>query len=189
MFPKILGHLNQKDIKDLISNGSKPKPGQTVVLSYPDGKEFDGLARWATTILEHDGFIVKTKHFALADYFKVVHSGDYQIMLRSKYLDYPDGMAVLTYFKSNLPINTFFAGDKFSDKLIAEAQLESSLATRNEQYRKIQLLLLKGYTVVPLVSGSTQSFLYSNKIVSIKAHPLGLHSVYLNEIELLKSDQ
>ncbi len=187
--PLLSGSLNQKDIKDLISNGSKPKPGQTVVLSYPDGKEFDGLARWATTILEHDGFIVKTKHFALADYFKVVHSGDYQIMLRSKYLDYPDGMAVLTYFKSNLPINTFFAGDKFSDKLIAEAQLESSLATRNEQYRKIQLLLLKGYTVVPLVSGSTQSFLYSNKIVSIKAHPLGLHSVYLNEIELLKSDQ
>jgi len=188
LIPNLLpGHLDQQDTAQLSTKSVASLRNKTVTISHPEGSEFLAAVEWAKSLLEKNGIQVRITSFPISDYFKVVKQKKYQMILRSKYLDYPDGMSLLTYFKSNLPINTFDAGNKKIDKLIERAQMETNNDKRISFYKKIQIELLKNYTLVPIFTGSTQSSLWhANKVRSIKAHPMGFHSIYFHEIELVE---
>jgi ABC-type oligopeptide transport system substrate-binding subunit len=186
LIPNLLpGHLSQQDTMLLSTNDTLSLKYKAVTIACPDVAEFLAVVDWAKNLLEQNGIKVKIVAFPISDYFQVIKLKKYEIVLRSKYLDYPDGMSLLTYFKHDLPINTFDAGNKNIDELIESAQLEVNNDKRISFYKKIQVELLKDYTLVPIFNGANQSSLWNaKKIHTIQAHPMGFHSIYFHEIEI-----
>jgi|GEM_PF-1800650 len=187
LVPNLLpGNLTSDDTKKLEAKGPLLPPKVILDFQYPSSTEFEAVAKWSQAMLQAKGFRVKISPFQIDEYFKIIKAKKYQILLRSKYLEYPDGMSFLTYFKSGLPINTFDAGGPEVDKLIEAAQKENQSEKRSAQYKGIQLALLRQYTLVPLFTGSTLSALWSKKVKSVQAHPMGFHSLYFHEIEMAR---
>lgn len=191
MIPNVLsGHLLLEDIRPLVRNQKTKDKLMTIdskfvlKLAATRGNTTEKIIAWIKNGLMKKGIQLSVSFFDIQDYFKVIRQGDYQAILRSKYLDYPDGMAVLTYFKYGIPINTFFLGNKSINSSIEAATREKDSNLRIALYKKIQIQLLKEFTYVPLVSGGSMSFLSSSKIKEIKPHPLGVHSLYFHEFRL-----
>jgi len=185
IIPSLLpGSLSLDDISELFDPPSDSKVNQKIEISHPEGEEFEVLSQWIASALKEHGFEVKLKVFTFENYFTFIKEKKYQLVLRTKFLDYPDGMALLTYFKSNLPINTFNIGNSKVDQMISKAQKDILTSSRVESYKKIQLELLRESNFIPIAFGSSQSFLWSKRVKNIVAHPMGLHSLYFHEIEL-----
>jgi oligopeptide transport system substrate-binding protein len=91
--------------------------------------------------------------------------------------DYPDGYSVLTYFKGKYESNYFHVDDPKIDAMIAKASQEFDQGKRAKLYQEIQVAILGHYTNIPLYFGSTASGLWSDKVESIPAHPLGFHTM------------
>jgi ABC-type transport system substrate-binding protein len=91
--------------------------------------------------------------------------------------DYPDGYSVLTYFKGKYESNYFHVDDPKIDSMIAMASQEFDQAKRAKLYQEIQEAIIGHYTNIPLYFGSPASGLWSDKVESIPAHPLGFHTM------------
>lgn len=91
--------------------------------------------------------------------------------------DYPDGYSVLTYFKGKYESNYFHVDDPKIDTMISKATQEFNQGKRARLYQEIQVAILRHYTNIPLFFGSTASGLWSDKVESIPAHPLGFHTM------------
>ena len=91
--------------------------------------------------------------------------------------DYPDGYSVLTYFKGKYESNYFHVDDPKIDAMISKATQEFNQDKRAKLYQEIQIAILGHYTNIPLYFGSTASGLWSDKVESIPAHPLGFHTM------------
>lgn len=126
------------------------------------------------------------KRIPMKSYMALVNSRDFEIMLRSKYLDYPDGMSILTYFKSDFSANTFFIEDKKVDSKIEMALGELNREKRFSIYREIQLQILSHNIIVPIVFGSDNHGLWNSKLSNVPAHPLGLQGLPFDSITLRK---
>ncbi len=70
------------------------------------------------------------------------------------------------------------------DHLIDQARFEINQAERVNLYKTIQNKILMHYELIPLFTGSNQSFLWSDKISSVDCHPMGFHSLNFSEIQL-----
>jgi ABC-type transport system substrate-binding protein len=72
---------------------------------------------------------------------------------------------------------TFHVDDPKIDAMIAKASQEFDQGKRAKLYQEIQVAILGHYTNIPLYFGSTASGLWSDKVESIPAHPLGFHTM------------
>lgn len=107
-----------------------------------------------------------------------------QAVLGRKGIDYPDGYSVLTYFKSKYDVNYFFVEEPQIDEAISATVREFDAKKRAQLYKNVQLEILKRRTFVPLVFGSQASGLWSEKVISVPSHPMGLHTVPFETIEM-----
>ncbi len=116
------------------------------------------------------------------EYLKIINSKKFDIMIRSKFLDYPDGFSVLSYFRSNYSANTFFVEDKTVDRLLDESIGELDLVKRTILYQKIQSKVLSYNSIVPLVFGTDNLGLWSPKVEAVPPHPLGVQGLPFNAL-------
>lgn len=107
-----------------------------------------------------------------------------EAVLGRKGIDYPDGFSVLTYFKGKYESNYYFVDKPEIDASIAEAVKEFDSNKRADLYKKIQLQILREYTLVPVLFGSQASGLWSEKIKRAPSHPMGYHTMPFETIEM-----
>ena len=88
------------------------------------------------------------------------------------------------YFKGRYDANFFFVNDPEIDAKISRSVLEFDVLKRIELYREIQRDVLKLKTVIPLVFGSEASGLWSPKVKNAPSHPMGIHTMPLETVEM-----
>lgn len=142
------------------------------------------IARHLRAALKEKRIDLEINLIALKDYMPRVKEQCYDLLVRSKFLDYPDGMSILTYFRSHYADNTFFIADKKVDRLLDQAIGELNKDRRSELYREIQKLILSHKVVVPLVFGSDNRGLWGPRLKNVPPHPLGLQGLPLDQIAL-----
>lgn len=120
----------------------------------------------------------------LNQYMTRIRERSYDLMIRSKFLDYPDGMSILTYFRSHYRDNTFFVEDREVDKLLDQAIAELDKNRRVDLYKAIQKRILSHHVVVPLAFGSDNRGLWGPKLSDVPAHPLGLQGFPLETLRV-----
>lgn len=143
----------------------------TVVESEPYLLE---LAENLKKLLAVCGIEMTVKRIAMEKYMPALTTSSYQGIVQSKFLDYPDGMSVITYFRSNYSSNTFFIQDTKVDKMLDQAMSEMDNVKRLALYKKIQLQILSHRIVIPAVFGSDNRGLWHPVVDKVPAHPLGL---------------
>jgi ABC-type oligopeptide transport system substrate-binding subunit len=109
---------------------------------------------------------------------------DYSAIIAPKSLDYPDGFAMLSYFKSGFEANVYHVNDPEIDANLEKLSRELNQERRKILYRTIQLNILSKRTVVPLLFGSAGAGLWSPKIKRVPPHPIGLHMLPFESIEM-----
>ena len=107
-----------------------------------------------------------------------------QAVLAKKAMDYPDGFSVLGYFKGKYESNYFFVNDAEVDKALLQVLQNFDADERAAEYKKIQKQILSHYTIIPLFFGSEASGLWSSKVKSVPSHPLGIHTLPLESVEM-----
>lgn len=107
-----------------------------------------------------------------------------EAVLGRKGIDYPDGFSVLTYFKGKYSSNYFQVDDPEIDAAIDETLKEFDPKARAARYNKIQLQILRHYTMIPLFFGSQASGLWSHKVKGVPSHPMGSHTMHLETLEM-----
>ena len=118
------------------------------------------------------------------DLLKRVFGNSCEVCIGQKGLDYPDGYSVLTYFKSNYESNYFYVKNHHIDSLIDKSGAILDKEKREQSYRKIQQLVLKEHTLLPLAFGSEASGLWSSKIKSVPPHVIGYHMLPFETVEM-----
>ena len=149
--------------------------------SYQDEKQVAEFLKkaWSSDLVE-----VRLNPLTKRDKINRIFAKESQAVLGRKGMDYPDGFSILTYFKGKYEMNFFFVDDPAIDRSLAEALLDFDEASRGERYRKIQIDILKHYTVVPLFFGSQASGLWSQNVKNVPSHPMGYHIMPFESIEM-----
>lgn len=137
-------------------------------------------------ILKPEGIDLKILVIPLKDYMPRIKDRRFDLLVRSKFLDYPDGMSILTYFRANYSDNTFFISDKNVDKALDRALGELNREKRATIYKEIQRLILSHKVVVPVVFGSDNRGLWGPRLRHVPAHPLGLQGLPMETMTALE---
>jgi oligopeptide transport system substrate-binding protein len=111
-------------------------------------------------------------------------TGKFELILGSKGIDYPDGYSVLTYFKSGYESNYFHVRSAEIDADIEGLVTTFDHAEREAKYRRLQIKILEKFTVIPLFFGSPASGMWSPKVAKVPAHPMGLHTLPFETLEM-----
>lgn len=121
------------------------------------------------TPLEHDDFyehLLKRKSTAI---------------IAGKGLDYPDGLANLTYFRTDVANHFLFMENSDLDRRLSDLTFISQ-PEKESTYREVQKAILAHRTVIPLFFGHTTSGLWSKRVRSVPSHPFGFQFLKLEEI-------
>ena len=103
-------------------------------------------------------------------------------ILAGKGLDYPDGMANLTYFRTDVKNHfLFMENDSLNRDLANLAFLKSE--DRPQAYHEMQKRILAQRTILPLFFGHTTSGLWSARIRSVPSHPFGFQFLKMDEVQ------
>lgn len=130
------------------------------------------------------GLNVTFKFVSQREWNQVKTGKKYQVIVNSRGIDYPDGISILNYFRSSLQGNYYFINDPQIDALLSEATTIFDQKVRERYYRNIQEIVIKKDVVVPLVFGTTASGLWSPAVLRVPPHPLGLHFLPFEMIEM-----
>lgn len=179
------GELLESDVKP-IKKISKEIKG-SINLEYDGASEMHiKIVNYLSSVWEPSGISVKKVAMAKKDLAKKRLSSQCEVCIGQKGLDYPDGYSVLTYFKSGFPANYFHVRDPKIDEMVNTAGKILEREKREKSYRDIQLSILQHFTLIPLVFGSTASGMWSERIESVPSHPMGLHMMSFEMIEMRK---
>ena len=107
-----------------------------------------------------------------------------QAIIARKAMDYPDGFSVLGYFKGKYESNYFYVDDKAVDTALLNVIQIADPEDRANAYKDIQKKILAHNTVIPLFFGSEASGLWSRRVKSVPSHPLGIHTLPLESVEM-----
>lgn len=107
-----------------------------------------------------------------------------QAIIARKAMDYPDGFSVLGYFKGKYESNYFYVDDKAVDTALLNVIQIVDSEDRANAYKDIQKKILAHNTVIPLFFGSEASGLWSRRVKSVPSHPLGIHTLPLESVEM-----
>ena len=144
------------------------------------------IADLVKAALEPHNISVKIVGTTIEDYLRRIEMADFQLILRSKFLDYPDGYSALTYFRSNTKSNTFFVNDTAIDRKLDQAARELAVEKRANLYREIQRKILSKKTIAPVAFGSENLGLWAPKVL-VPPHPLGLQGLAFETLTLVSS--
>lgn len=176
------GELSEYDIKTL--RQEKRAKGQINIEYDPDTYIHAKIIPYIKGRLEAVGISVNLVPLTKRKFLEKVFASDCEVCIGRKGLDYPDGYAVLTYFKSGYPGNYFYVNDSSIDSLINEAARVLEKEQREALYKEIQKKVLAQYTLVPLTFGSQASGLWSNRIKKVPPHVMGYHMLPFETIEM-----
>ena len=187
LIPKGLpGELHEVDLKK-----NSPQIGKPFKVDL----EFSGenliqqmIADYLAKKWEPLGVTVNFVRLTKKEHLKRLFGKEYSACIFSKGIDYPDGYSVLLYFRSGYPGNYFHVEDKKLDSLLSELATTLDRNKRESQYREAQRQILAHYTTVPLYFGSNASGLWSPKLKTVPAHPMGMHLLPFETLEMNKND-
>jgi ABC-type transport system substrate-binding protein len=120
------------------------------------------------------------------EYLRKMFAAEGELILGTKGIDYFDGYSELTYFRSGNESNYFHVSDPGVDHAIDQIPFIEDSAKRVEEYRRLQKVLLKKLTYIPLFFGSQSSGLWSPRVKALPSHPIGLHGFPLETVEMSK---
>ncbi len=109
---------------------------------------------------------------------------NYDVLVNSRGLDYPEGISILNYFRSGVEGNYYFINDPQIDKLLKRSTSEFNPEKRSKIYTEIQKIVLQKNIVYPLFFGSRSSGLWSASVKNVPPHPLGYHFLPFEMIEM-----
>lgn len=136
--------------------------------------------------LKKVNIILNVNKVSIEQYLEKIKNKKFDLIVRSKFLDYPDGISILTYFRSQSVANSFFVNSVKVDDLLDKSMSELSIEKRSLLYQEIQKEILAQRTIVPLVFGSDNLGLWSKTVNVVPAHPIGIHGLPFDEIKLKK---
>lgn len=166
--------------KPTIDGNREPYKGKKIAfkLDYLANSDFDRkLALYLKDKWTTDKIEVVLNEVQRGDKLSRMFSKTAEATVGKKGTDYPDGFSVLTYFKGKYESNYFHVDDPKIDSMIAKASQEFNQTKRAKLYQEIQTAIIGHYTNIPLYFGSPASGLWSGKVETIPAHPLGFHTM------------
>lgn len=184
----IPGELSELDVAEvrLAAQRSTPPTGK-VTLEFGEGSPTERtIGEYLKEVWQTPEFQVDLKALSQPERLKRLFSGTAQACLGRKGLDYPDGFSMLGYFRSGYDSNYFHVQDPKIDAQLGVASATLDQKAREALYRSIQIGVLKQWTVIPLFFGSEASGLWSPKVKSVPAHPMGYHTLPMESVEMAK---
>lgn len=185
--PGIAGGLASSDkVEYREALKSVPEPGpRTVKLTYSNaGNITPNIAKILKETWSSKNLTVTLDPVDLSTLLTRMFKKDYEVLIGGKGLDYPDGYSVLAYFKSGYDGNYFNVHDREIDRALDRLVTTIDQRERERGYRKLQIDILNKFTVVPLFFGSPSSGYWSNRVANVPPHPIGLHTLPLETVEL-----
>jgi ABC-type oligopeptide transport system substrate-binding subunit len=183
----IAGELSKGDLagyRNSIRNVSPPSK-ISLSLTYANDDEASPLianalkAAWETKAIQ-----IKLDPIDRPTLLTRMFKKDYDLILGSKGVDYPDGYSILTYFKSGYEGNYFHVNSLEIDSDLDRLVTTFNQSEREVGYRKLQLKILNEFTLIPLFFGSPSSGLWSPRVSNVPPHPMGLHTLPLETVEM-----
>ncbi len=180
------GDLQESDVMDLYKDKTEYKGKKiSFKLDYdPESEVNVKIAEWLKKIWSSDKVEVNLNGLSKGEKLDRMFSKKAEATIGRKGVDYPDGFSVLTYFKGQYASNYFHVEDKEIDKAIGESLQMIDPIKQAQSYKSIQKLILKHYTNIPLFFGSQASGLWSPKVSRVPSHPMGVHTMPLEVIEM-----
>lgn len=180
------GALSEDDVTGLVDEPPvQLKKPVTIRLDFEGGSDLEHKiaeflkAKWAKFNIQ-----VSLVPLPKAEKLKRLFGKTSQAVIGRKTVDYPDGFSVLGYFKGNYESNYFFVNDPAVDSALSEVLQIFDPTAREARYRDVQKLILKHWTLIPLLFGSEASGLWSPKVRTLPAHPLGYHMLPMETVEM-----
>jgi len=141
-------------------------------------------AHFLKSIWESQTLKINLVPLTKAEYLQKMFASQGEIIIGAKGIDYYDGYSELTYFRSGYIGNYFHLHSPLVDRQLDGAVRILAAEARAERYKFIQEAILQEYTVIPLMFGSQGSGLWSNRVKTIPPHPIGLHGLPLETLEM-----
>lgn len=181
------GHLGQGDVAAIRSENAGVPKKVKLQLDYLEGDPTDALiAEYLRQRWNHMGVRVTPKAYPVNEYLDRLFKTKSALILGKKSMDYPDGYSVLGYFQNNYDGSYFHIADSQIDLRLRAAVRELDDVKRAILYRDIQGQVLRNYTLIPIAFGSTESGLWSPRLVRVPPHPMGFHTLPLETLELAR---
>tara|TARA_B100000749_G_scaffold280891_1_gene280309 strand:+ start:87001 stop:88533 length:1533 start_codon:yes stop_codon:yes gene_type:complete len=164
---------------------SMSSPSGEILLEFVDSNPIDkSVAIYLKELWETNTFKVIMKAIDRQEQLKIVGDNDCNVCITGKGADYPDGYSILSYFESSYDGNFYGVSSAEIDKLLKSAVAEYDQVKRVELYLEIQKVILKENAIIPLFFGSKASGLWGPRIANVPAHPLGMHFLSFETIEM-----
>ena len=182
----LAGELQPDDVKELKSVNPKATARRMEIeLDYEGASALESQTaellkkKWAAL-----GIDLKLNPLSKSIKLEKLFGKKSQAIIARKAMDYPEGFSVLGYFKGKYESNYFYVDDPAIDTALLHVLREFDTDVRARQYKEIQKKILAHYTIVPLFFGSEASGLWSKRVKSVPSHPLGIHTLPLESVEM-----
>lgn len=163
----------------------KHPPKGEIQLQYIEGDPFEkGIAEGLARQWSHGSFKVNLEPVPISDFLKLIGNKAGKIALGRKGIDYPDGFAMISYFRTGFQGNHYFAGSPETDSKIDQLAGVYDSQERARLYREIQIELMKSHTFLPIFFGTKMAGLWNQRVRFVPSHPMGLHMLNLESVEM-----
>lgn len=183
----LAGELSPGDVEQLKTATAPSKRSISIDLDYEGVSDMEErTAQWLKKKWAALGVDLRLNPITKGEKLEKLFGKKSQAILAKKAMDYPEGFSVLGYFKGKYESNYFYVNDPEVDKSLLQVLQIFDPAKRAERYREIQKQILRHYTIIPMFFGSEASGLWSAKVKSVPSHPLGVHTLPLESVEMSK---
>ncbi|MCB0361555.1 MAG: ABC transporter substrate-binding protein [Bdellovibrionales bacterium] len=182
----IQGGLSKEDlleVKQAIEYSAHPR-GEVELMYSQEYSQNLPLVQAMKRQWDRPGFEIKLRGVQTEELIENMVNGKGQLIFGAKGTDYPDGIAVLNYFKSGYEPNFFHMQPSQLDQKIEDLNTIFDPEKRIQAYREIQKEIFKNLTVIPVFFGSLHVGLWAPKVNFVPPHPMGLHTLPLEMIEM-----
>ncbi|NJL24358.1 MAG: hypothetical protein HC902_03740 [Calothrix sp. SM1_5_4] len=138
-------------------------------------------AQWFKAKLSAVGINVVIESLDFDKYYEVLLSKRGELIIAGKGIDYPDGLANLTYFRTDIQNNFLFMEDASLDEELRALPFMNA-GDRIQAYEELQDRILAQKTIIPLYFGHITSGLWSPRVRKIPSHPFGFQFLKIDEI-------
>lgn len=181
----LAGELSPHDVEQLKAATAFFKRPISIELDYEGASDMEEkTAQWLKKRWAELGVELRLNPITKGEKLEKLFGKKSQAILAKKAMDYPEGFSVLGYFKGKYESNYFYVNDSEVDKSLLQVLQIFDSAARAEKYKQIQKQILKHYTIIPMFFGSEASGLWSPKVKSVPSHPLGVHTLPLESVEM-----
>jgi ABC-type transport system substrate-binding protein len=194
VFPPFLeGGLGRADYASLLQAARASSPRMKGVRLKSRSIRFAFLEKNPRLETLVPGLVAKLKDFdlevehqplPLAELLKKIKTRDFDVLLSTKAMEYPDAFSILSYFRSGYDQNDFNVSSQDVDKALAAVARTDDRSETLRLYRDIQRSILSSFLYLPIACGSGASGLWSPRVKSAPATPLGVHTLRFEQVEM-----